>query len=71
MNLWLQWRQIWDPNRRILKVNIVGETLILRESDKSDISHPMEVSLEDSYIVYNICGQEVVSLQPLCLNNKI
>ena len=39
MNLWLQRRQTWNLNRIGLKGNKIVKTLILMETENSDISN--------------------------------
>ena len=56
MNLWLQWRQTWNLNIIRLGEEIIGKYLILQETSKAYISHPLEASLEKEDIGYNDCG---------------
>ena len=53
-----------EPNQKKYKGVNNSMILILREDEKSDIYHPLEVSLEEEQMEYNILGGDVADLYP-------
>ena len=63
IKLWFQRRQTLNIIKRRFRGHRLRRKLILQEEAKTDISHPLEASLEEEEIIYKLCCDEVSALQ--------